>query len=339
MRILIPDRLKPPADIEQAVFGDAAEILLPVAGHESDVPDEYWRTADAILAWHEVSLGADVIDKLDRCRVIVRIGVGYDNVDLQAAGARGIVVCNVPDFGTNDVADHTIGLLLGLRRGLFAYDTAARRGSWSWPAAGTLHRLTGQTLGLIGIGRIGTAVAMRARGLGMCPVFYDPYKDAGYDKALGIERVRDLDDLLGRSDVVSFHTPLTDATRNMAGAGFFEQLKPGAVVLNTARGPIVDLDALEAALRSGRVSGAGLDVLPQEPPDVTHPLIRAWIEQDAWIIGRLIITPHASFYNEESYNEMRTKAAQEALRVIQGEPPRSCVNERWLRPVDATAPL
>lgn len=331
-RVLIPDRLEPPADIEQAIFGNDADIILPMASHEDEVPDEAWRKADAILLWHDVKLDSGVIAKLDRCRVIVRFGVGFDNVDLAAAGARGIYVCNVPDYGTNDVADHAIALLAALYRGLFGYDAAARRGVWSWQSVKDLHRLTGATLGLIGLGRIGTATARRAQALGMRVVFYDPYKEDGYDKALGVERTYQFSALLQQADAVSLHVPLTDETKGMVSEEFFQLLKPGAILINTSRGLTMDLDAVERALRSGRLQGAGLDVLPQEPPNPRHPLIKAWRDQEPWLVGRLIITPHAAFYNSESYTEMRAKAAQEASRVLNGERPRNCVNEQFLQP-------
>jgi phosphoglycerate dehydrogenase-like enzyme len=295
------------------------------------VPDEAWRKADAILLWHDVTLDSAAMAKLDRCRVIVRFGVGVDNVDLAAAAARGICVCNVPDYGTNDVADHTIALLLALCRGLFGYDAAARQGMWSWESVENLHRLTGAVLGIIGLGRIGTAAARRAQAHGMRVVFYDPYKEYGYGKALGVDRVSELPALLRQVEAVSVHVPLTDETRGMVGEEFTQSLKPGAVLINTSRGATMDLDAVERALRSGQLRGAGLDVLPQEPPDPNHPLIKAWREQEPWLLGRLIITPHAAFYNTESYIEMRTKAAREALRVLNGARPRNCVNEHFLR--------
>lgn len=331
--ILIPDRLEPPADVEQAVFGPAARILTPGARHEAEIADEVWASADAVLAWHDLRFTADLLAKLRRCKVIVRIGVGYDNVDLEAAGRLGIAVCNVPDYGTADVADHAMALLLALARGVCAFSEQVRAAddNWHWQAAGPLRRLAGSTLGIIGLGRIGTAVALRAKAFGMRVAFYDPYLPDGQDKALGVERCDELDELLAQADAVTIHTPLTDETRGMADAAFFATLKPGALFVNTARGPIVDLDALAGALRAGRLRGAGLDVLPQEPPDPAHPLIRAWRARELWVAHRLIITPHGAFYNEESYREMREKAAQEAKRVLDGRPARNCVNRQWLR--------
>jgi phosphoglycerate dehydrogenase-like enzyme len=329
-RILIPDRLPPPADIEQAVFGTDTTFLMPLAQRTEAVPEPHWPQADAILLWHEVFLNAETIQKLERCKVVVRIGVGFDNVDLVAAGQRGIYVCNVPDYGTEDVADHALAMMLSLSRGLPGYAVAARADRWSWEAAGELRRLRGQTLGIVGLGRIGTAVALRARAFGLNIVFYDPYKADGYDKSLGIVRMRELTDLVSRSNIVTLHTPLTDETHAMAGRSFFAALPRGAIFINTARGGCYDLDELHNAMKDGHVRGAGLDVFPDEPPNPRHPLIAAWKEQDPWLAGRLIITPHAAFWNRDSYTEMRRKAAEEALRVLNGQQPLNCVNRQWL---------
>lgn len=331
--ILIPDRLRPPADIEQEVFGPNVSIHTPCALHTSEIKDKLWADTDAILAWHELQFTTDVIEKLEHCRVIVRIGVGFDNVDLKSAGRRGIYVCNVPDYGTNDVADHAMALILTLSRGVYEFSEQVRKSNnnWHWDAAGSLRRLWGSTLGIIGLGRIGTATALRAKSFGMRVLFYDPYILDGQDKALGVIRRYDLQDLLSEADVVSFHTPLTSETQSMANAKFFSILKQGAILVNTARGAIVDFDALTEALRSGRLRAAGLDVLPQEPPDPNHPLIKAWYAREPWIAYRLIITPHAAFYCQEAYWEMRMKAALEAKRVLNGKPPRNCVNHEWLK--------
>ncbi len=328
--ILIPDRLRPPADVEQGVLGPDTVFLMPLAQHAQSVPDEYWAEADGMLLWHEVQVDAAVIKKLDRCKVIARIGVGFDNVDLKAAGRRGIYVCNVPDYGTEDVADHALAMILALERGLAGYADAARRNVWSWDAAGPLRRIRGRRLGVIGLGRIGTAVALRARVFGWEVLFYDPYKPPGYDKALGITHVRELSELLPQVDVVTLHTPLSDETRKMADKAFFGLLRADAVFINVARGGCYDLDALYDALKSGRLRGAGLDVFPQEPPDPEHALIRAWRERETWVAGRLIVTPHAAFYNRESYIELRRKGAEEVRRVLTGQPPLNCVNKEWL---------
>lgn len=327
-KVLIPDRLRPPADVEQGLLGPDVTILLPTKTRAAEIPDEVWQEADAVIAWHEIQMTAEVITKLKRCRVIVRCGVGVDNVDLRAAARQGIPVVNIPDYGTNDVADHTMALLLMLARGIPAFNEQLRLSNehWHWGAAGPLHRLKGATLGIIGLGRIGTAVAIRAKAFGLRVIFYDPYVTDGYDKAIGVERCETLDELLPQVDFISFHVPLNDETRGMADAAFFVRLKPGAIVVNTARGSIIQLDALETALRSRRIRAAGLDVLETEPPDPNHALIRAWRDREEWIAYRLVITPHAAFVCEEAYREMRSKAALNVRRALDGLPLRNVVN-------------
>jgi len=172
--VLIPDRLTPPADIEEKVFGAKVEMLVATARHTSQISDEIWAKADAILAWHDLAFTPEVIAKIVRCKVLVRVGAGFDNVDLLAAGAKGIPVCNVPDYGTNDVADHALSFLLTLARGLPAFNRNARISNehWHWQGAGQLNRLAGQVLGIVGLGRIGTAVAMRAKAFGLQVIFF-----------------------------------------------------------------------------------------------------------------------------------------------------------------------
>lgn len=330
--ILIPDRLTE-ASIEQSVLGPRATIVLPCRDLAGQVDTPLWRSADAIIAWHEVRLTAEVIDLLDRCRVIVRCGVGFDNVDLEAAGKRGIPVCNVPDYGTADIADHSVALMLTLARGLPAMSEGVRisNGYWRWGTAGPLRRMADATWGIVGLGRIGSATALRAKAFGVNVLFFDPYVPDGVDKALGVKRADRLTDLLERSDFVSLHTVLTDETTNLADDSFFGALKPGAVLVNTSRGAVVNTRALERALRSGRVAAAGLDVLEHEPPANDDPLFSAWRNRESWIANRLVITPHCAFYCTEAYQEMRLKAAREVHRVLAGEAPRNCVNRAWLQ--------
>ncbi|MBN2012324.1 C-terminal binding protein [candidate division KSB1 bacterium] len=331
-KVLIPDRLDTAPDIERDIFGPYVEILTPCVKHSSEIEDTVWSQTDAILAWHELKYDEQLIEKLDNCKVIVRVGVGFDNVDLKAAGHKGIYVCNVPDYGTTDVADHAMALMLMLSRGVYAFSEQVRISNdyWEWEAAGTLHRVSGATLGIIGLGRIGIATALRAKSFGMNVIYYDPYIPDGRDKALGVTRCDELSDLLSQSDIVTIHTPLTDETRNMASFPFFASMKKGALFINVARGPIVNLDALMDALKFGALRAVGLDVMPEEPPNPDHPLIRTWRDRENWIANRLVMTPHAAFYCHEAYQEMRMKAAMEAKRILNGQPPRNCVNREWL---------
>jgi len=324
--ILIPDRLKPPADLEASIFDSNTNIILKEATHASQIEDSVWGECDAVLAWHEIQYSSEVIKKMKKCKAIVRIGVGFDNVDLDAAKASNIAVCNVPDYGTNDVADHAMALLLNLGRSIERYQSTVHDGYWEWDIGIQMHRLQDLTLGIIGLGRIGTAVAQRAKSFGMNIRFYDPYKADGYDKAFGILRDDQLKNLAENSDYISIHTPLTEETNQMVNEDFIKQCKNGVVFINTARGPIIDFDDLYNGLKTKKIGAAGLDVLPVEPADNNHPLIWDWLNKEEWIKGRLIITPHSAFYNQESYAEMRRKGAEEAKRILDGKLPRNPVN-------------
>ena len=325
----MPDVISDP-DIEMGVFGDQVRMITPTVSRTDDVPPEDWQSADAVMGWHTLYYDQALIEKLDNCKIIIRIGVGFENVDLQSAGERGIIVANVPDYGTTDVADHAIALLLSFSRGIFAYSATVMDNRWTWEHISTLKRLAGSTMGIIGLGRIGTATAMRAQGLGMKVLFYDPYLKEGVDKSLGIGRCYWLPELLGQSDVVSVHTPLTDETKNMANAVFFRAMKPGSIFINTARGKIVDPTALHDALKSGHLAAAGVDVWSTEPPPDSDLLIKAWRNGEPWITHRFTHTPHSAFFCPEAWEELRTKGALEVKRVLAGEKPRACVNSEWL---------
>jgi len=327
--VLIPEGIPDP-DIERGVFGNAFAIVAPAASRIEEIPADLWRRADAVMGRRHFTYDAGLMKTLERCKLIIRMGVGFDNIDIKCAGELGIAVSNVPDYCTTDVADHAIGLMLGFARGILALSSSVKEKQWRWEQTSTLRRLSGSTLGIIGLGRIGTAVAMRAKGLEMNVLFYDPYLREGIDKSLGIGRCYELNELLGESDVVSLHVPLTDETRDMAHEKFFSAMKPGAMFINTARGKIMDCGALYNALKSGHLSAAGLDVWPVEPPPENDPLIKAWRAGESWIRDRFTLTPHAAFFCRDSWEELRTKAAQEVRRVLQGEKPRACVNEEWL---------
>lgn len=322
-KILVPDAHRRDLEIERAVTGDLMEYLVHDETDPAAIPDAEWRSCDAVLVWHRMKLDAEVIDKLDNCKLVVRVGVGFDNVDVAACKKRGITVSNVPNYGTTEVADHAIALMLYLVRGLGSYEQRLR----SDPVAGfvaedvpVVRRIRGTTFGAIGMGRIGTAVVRRAAAHDMTPIYYDPYLPEGHDLGVGVERVSSLAELLARSDVVSLHTPLDASTRQMVDDEFLAAMKPGAVLINIARGGLVDIDAVERALRSGRLEAAGLDVLPIEPPVPTPSLIEAWRNNEAWIAGRFIVTPHAAFYSEAGYIDMRTFSAEILLdRLVHGK--------------------
>jgi D-3-phosphoglycerate dehydrogenase/C-terminal binding protein len=263
----------------------------------------------------------------------VRGGVGFDGLDLERFGARGIPVCNVPDYGTTEVADHAIALLLALRRGIVSYNDGLRAdptANWDYLNQRCVARLRGGRFGVVGLGRIGTAAARRARGFDMEVAFYDPHLPEGADLATGFTRCGSAEELFESSDAISLHTPLSAATEKLVGAGLLSRLKPGAVLVNTSRGPVVDIDALYAALKDGPIGGAALDVLPTEPP-ADHPLIRAYTGREAWLEGRLILTPHSAFYSEPGQRDLRRKAVETIRGYLEGGAPRNCVNTGHLR--------
>src|SRR3954470_22489830 len=223
----------PAATVERSVLDDTAEVRTIALDFNAPLPEEA-LSADVLLLWHNIPVTADVVARLQRCRALIRNGVGYDSVDTKAAAARGIPVCNVPDYGTEEVADHAIALTLALCRQLFPLDAEAKRLGWkiSLPIANKMRRLRTLTFGLVGMGAIGTATALRAKALGFRVVFHDPYLPNGVDKALGIARARSLDELLSQTDVLSLHCPLTAETRHLITARELAMLKLGAFVVN-----------------------------------------------------------------------------------------------------------
>lgn len=326
VKILIPNRSTETL-VKKNVFESNYELMTPQADNIKEINDSMWGLCDGLLAWHDFYYSKEIISKLSRCRGIVRLGTGVDNIDLEAASNAGIIVSNVPDYGTNDVADHTWALILSLERGVVRFNQSMLdQGPWSWELGLDLNRIQDKTLGIIGFGRIGTAVAMRAKAFGMRILFYDPYAPIGIEKSLSVDRTHNKDNLLKESDIVTIHTPLTDLTKGMADKEFFNMMKKGSSIYNTARGEIINLMALYEALKEGRIKWAGLDVLEQEPIDYSHPLIKSWKTRESWVDGRLVITPHAAFYNNKSFEEMQLKAVDEIKRIVKGQKPLNRVN-------------
>jgi C-terminal binding protein len=295
-------------DIEREVLGDA------LASEPSD-------DVHVLLVWHE-RIDDEYCERLPQLRGVVRYGVGYDSLDLACLQRRGIVACNTPDYGTEEVADTALAMILNLARGVSRYDSLCRAyddGSWQENTLPSVRRTSEVTLGVVGAGRIGGSVLLRAGALRFRTLFYDPYQPRGHEKMLGARRVESLEELLTESDVVSIHTPLTDETRGLVDARFVGAMKPGASFVNTARGAIVsDLEVFHEPIRTGRLAGVALDVLPEEPPPET-PLLYAWRQREPWLDGRLIINPHTAFYSDAAYQEMRRKAAANALRILEGK--------------------
>jgi len=312
----ITDHIVPPADIEQEAFPEAHFRFLP-DWRSGDEARRAWQEADALLVWHWV-VDTETVGLLDRCRIVVRYGVGYDLVDVAALAARDIAFCNTPDYGTEEVADAACGMILTIQRQLLAYDRACRHYDEGWQEnlLHPQHRTSARTVGIVGVGRIGTALVNRLKPFGYRILGYDPYKPSGHEKAVGYERTDTLDGLLAEADIVTIHCPLTEETRGMIDAARLGRMKHGSALVNTARGRILaNLDCLQEALRSGHLAYAAMDVLPDEPPQ-DHPLLAAWREDAEWIRGRLLITPHVAYYSEEGWYEMRWKAARTARMYL-----------------------
>jgi D-3-phosphoglycerate dehydrogenase/C-terminal binding protein len=324
-RVCITDCLPAPATLEERELAGLARVECLLASHHRDLEGRI-EDADAIILFHEISLPAEVIHRLQRCQVIVRGGVGFDNVDLAAAAAARIPVCNVPDYGVDEVADHALGLALALNRGFTRVERSLRRTLTPWDkrAVEPVERLAGQTFGILGLGRIGAATAMRAKAFRMRVIACDPFLRPGLEKSFGVPLV-DFDTLLKESDILSLHTPLTDQTRHIIDAAALARMKRTAILVNTSRGAVVDVDALADALDAGRLFGAGIDVLPVEPATTACRLVRLW-QEDRPVPLNLILTPHTAFYSESGLEEIRIKSAQEVARALRHEPLRNVVN-------------
>lgn len=328
-----------------AQYGDDALVEREAAGPEvrwtirrerslEKLTDTDLESADGLVVWHEMPVNADFIARLASCRILVRAGVGYDHIDLEAAGKAGIPVCNTPDYGTSEVADHAIALMQAFTRGIVSYHEAFKHdilSGFDYTKAPLVRRVRGRTFGVVGIGRIGTAAALRARAAGMRIVAFDPYVPRGYEIALGIERVETLEDLLRQADVVSLHCPLTEETRNMIDAEALAMMKRDAILVNTARGAIVDISALLDALRDGTIAAAGLDVMPNEPVPADDPLAQAFASaRDGDLAHRLLLTPHAAWSSPESVHDARRLSVETAMLYLRRGMLRNCVNTAWL---------
>ena len=321
--VLYPEKLYADDAVERRVYGDGVTVIFRDTQDLSELSDADAAGADGLMILRQSVQAADFA-RFSKLRCVVRMGVGYDKIDRRAAAAHQVVVCNVPDYGTTEVADHAIALTMALRRGLLLHHDWQRQPDGApWKAVfDPLIRRTGRlTFGVVGQGRIGTAAALRAKALGYRVVFFDPYRPNGAELSIGVERALTLPDLLRQTDTLSIHAPLTPETKGLIGARELALLPRGAVVINTARGPIIDIDALAAALKSGHLSGVGLDVIPVEPPVAPVPeLLRAYRAREKWTEGRLIITPHSAFHTPEAWEDIRSKGAETMRAFIAGAP-------------------
>jgi len=315
MKVVATDNDRFPVGVERPILRRVgARIVATICRSEDDVI-HHCRDADAILN-SAAKISRTVIQRLKRCRIIVRYGVGVDTVDIPAATERGIIVANVPDFCWDEVADTTMTHILACVRRLVKATNLIKQGVWNRNLLKPIHRLRGSRLGLVAFGNIARAVARRAKAFGLEVVAYDPYITNAIFREHDVKRV-DLDELLRTSDIISVHLPLTEETRGMFGEREFRRMKKTAYFINTGRGAVVQNKALFKALSKGWIAGAGLDVLEQEPPDPDEPLLT---------LENVNFTPHYASYTEEAYRELQIKAAAQVAMVFCGEWPRYFVN-------------
>ncbi|HET6423822.1 MAG TPA: C-terminal binding protein [Planctomycetaceae bacterium] len=323
-RVLLTDRAWPDTTIEQAALDRIGAELVEAPSTDEEILCRLAANCDAIAAnWAKVTPA--VIDAAPRCRVISRTGIGIDNISVDAATARGIPVTNCPDYCVDEVADHALGLLLACARRIGFLHHRTKQGEYNLAAVSGLQRLSTQTLGLFGLGRIGREFCSRARA---CKLHVIAHTASGSDHGTGCEMVS-LDELLRRSDYLSLHAPSTPATFHLFNVATLALMKSTAYLINTARGNLIDHEALWAAIQSGKLAGAALDVFEPEPPDLSQPLF-----QDE----RVIVTPHAAFVSDQALAQMRTQAFEQLAAGLQGQRPQNVINPQ-IYTAAATSPL
>jgi D-3-phosphoglycerate dehydrogenase len=316
-RIVITDCDHPSVEIERKVLSEIdPEFILAQCNTEDEVI-EVAKDANGIINQY-APITRRVIESLKRCKVIARYGVGVDNIDVEAATEYKIIVANVPDYCIDEVSTHTLALILACARGITLLNSKIKEKRWDFTLAKPLFRTQGKILGLFGLGKIARAVAQKASGFDFRIIAYDPY----VSKVDGGIKLVEFSQLLSDSDFVSLHVPLTAETRHSFGENELKKMKKTAYLINTSRGPIVDEKALYQALKEKWIAGAALDVMEKEPPDWNSSLLQ---------LDNLIITPHSSFYSEESYAELKNKTAKAVLSVLKGELPRAIVNPQAIK--------
>jgi len=313
-KVVLTDYVWESIDVEKKILAGLADIIAM----KTKKPEEFIAQAgdcDALLNTYAGPITAEVMAKMPKCRIIARYGIGVDTIDLEAATRAGIIVTNNPGYCVEEVAEHTMALLLACARKIAFYDRLVRAGRWEVPAGKPLFRLAGSTLGLVGFGNIACQVAVRAAAFGMNVLYSDPFVKPGQFATPG--KPADLDALLRTSDFISLHPPLTPQTRKMINDEAFAKMKPSAILVNCARGPVVDTDALVRALDAKKIAGCALDTIDPEPLPDPHPLR-----------GRdnVVITPHAAWYSEQAMVGLQAGAPNEVRRVLSAEWPVNVVN-------------
>jgi D-3-phosphoglycerate dehydrogenase len=313
--VLVTDHTWASTEVEAEILAKVgAKIVDAPTGDEAELLSLVPEAAGILTCFAKVP--ASVIRAGRRLQVIGRYGVGVDNINVEEASRLGILVTNVPTYCVDEVSDHAMALLLACARKVCAYDAAIHTGNWSLQVGAPMYRLRGRTLGLLGLGKIGLSMAGKGRAFGLRVIAHDPYANAAQVQSHGVELV-DLDTLFAQADYLSLHAPLTPETRGIVNEGRLRRMKRTAIIVNAARGPIIDQAALITALREGWIAGAGLDVFEQENLPADHPL---------WRAPNLIATPHVAFYSEESLVDLRTLATLNVAAVLSDQRPAAIVN-------------
>lgn len=320
--ILIPDRLKGNIEIEKNILSKKFKVIHSNSKTISQVKNKYLSECYGILAWHDISYPEVNLNKLKNCKVISRVGVGYDSIDLKYAGKKGIYVFNVPDYGVEEVADHALSMILNLTRLLSKTDQILKKNikKWHWSLLDGNIRFKNLTCGILGLGRIGSAVAMRLKAFGCKVIFYDKYLKPGIEKSLGIARVDSAEELISSSNIVTVHLPSTNETKKILNKKLFANFKKDSFLINVSRGDLIDESELVKSINKKNLIGVALDVLEKEPP-TNSELIKLWKSGQ-----NIILSPHAAFYSKESYIEMRVKAAKNILNFFTKKDLTNCVN-------------
>jgi D-3-phosphoglycerate dehydrogenase / 2-oxoglutarate reductase len=303
-------------EIEERVLNGGNIEILATGDLTSPESIEAALTADAIMVTVQ-PVPSDLIAKMSNCKIVCRVGTGVDAISIPAATEHGIWVTNVPDYSIDEVSAHAMALLLAQARQLFPHRELARNGIWPYQTIRPIKRLADQTMGIVGLGRIGKASARKGNGLGLRVIAHDPYIDHAEFESVNAEPV-DFETVLRESDFLTLHVPLTDETRQLINADALSKMKPTAYLVNTARGGVVDIDALVEAVRGDQIAGAGLDVLPEEPPDQYHPVMHD---------DRIIVTPHIAWASTEAGIDVKARGAEDVKRVLSGLKPIYACNQ------------
>ena len=305
MNVLITDYIKNPK-IEKKILGDFL------------VNNQYFnKNIKILLVWHQ-KINKDYLNQFPNLQAVVRYGVGYDQIDLSYCKKNNIAVCNTPDYGVNEVSDTALAMIMNITRGLNIYNNNAKKFFTTWQEnyIKNLKRSSSCVVGIIGAGRIGSSLIYKLNSIGFKTCFYDPYVAVGYDKVINSIRYKSLDQLLGKSDILSFNCSLNKETKNILNQEFLNKVKTGVSIINTARGGLIEnLDIIYDALMKKNIFCLGLDVLPEEPPKIDSKLIKLWKENPD-LGARVLINPHTAFYSKQAFIDMRSKAAFNALNIL-----------------------